>query len=279
MSPTPIIKPQTNKLFGLANLNLAKRVNQLPASAKALPEIQSISPSILNGPDKGTVVIFTGTGFKMTSSLVIYITSTNGAQKCPETKLLDMAGGTMASCVPGPGTEANMAVTISVDGEESLITAKTPRLTYLPPLILRTLGRWAPEKSTFDIIGTGFVKNRALLCRTGEGTDRLPTPGKVISTERVRCLLGSVPMGGTRSVNNIRLYVSQDDGDRWSSALVEEGGGLKWVGGSSAPPRNSLDFPTSMTIGLHRPNNKLPECVVAIEDALVKINSDPALMR
>ena len=123
------------------------------------------------------------------------------------------------SVVP-PGTAPDLAVTVVVDGRESLVTKNArAMLSYRQPVVFAVNVTWASEGSPVSVLGRDFSNTSHVLCRTGS-TQRA-SYGTYVSPTHVTCPLGTSRENAADASVPFDLFVSNDDGLRWTSNLSQ----------------------------------------------------------
>ena len=235
------------------------------------PDVLSVSPRVLS-VEGGETIMIEGTGFDDTGVPTVLL----GGKPCTLATAED-SFGTRVSCVTPPGTNGNVLVAVYARGSVS-VSAYT--VEYKKPLIRNINVTWGVEGSACLVSGSGFTTKAAILCKTGSGSS--PVRGVVLSSVQVVCPLGAgthdhdyaLRSLGTSPPRLSELYVSQDDGRRWSSPVRSRESVIRWTGGGEPPigtPR-----PKVIRFGILIGSNT-STCYRAIHDKLAEINSESSV--
>lgn len=90
---------------------------------------------------------------------------------------------------------------------------------YKLPRIKSVNMTWGVEGRSLAVEGEGFVNVPLLLCKY-RGDRGKPLRGEFFSSRLVTCPLGSsLQNDATGEVEKVQLYISMDEGERWSNAI------------------------------------------------------------
>ena len=91
---------------------------------------------------------------------------------------------------------------------------------------------WGVEGRSLAVEGEGFVNVPLFLCKY-RGDRGKPLRGEFFSSRLITCPLGSsLQNDATGEVEKVQLYISMDEGERWSNAIdFYHGAKIRWYTG------------------------------------------------
>ena len=91
---------------------------------------------------------------------------------------------------------------------------------------------WGVEGRSLAVEGEGFVNVPLFLCKY-RGDRGKPLRGEFLSSRLITCPLGSsLQNDATGEVEKVQLYISMDEGERWSNAIdFYHGAKIRWYTG------------------------------------------------
>ena len=165
-----------------------------------------------------------------------------------------------------------------MDGRESLVTNNArAMLSYRQPVVFAVNVTWASEGSPVSVLGRDFSNTSHVLCRTGS-TQRA-SYGTYVSPTHVTCPLGTSRENAADASVPFDLFVSNDDGLRWTSNLRLFGDHtIRWAQGGDKPSAQ-YPRPKKITIGVlmtREPESAI--CSTRIAEAVAAVNADLSLL-
>ena len=153
-------------------------------------------------------------------------------------------------CVPPHGVHGNLDIYIKARGSYNHVTPSSPQLSYAIPVLDSVNMTWGVQGGSIAVLGDGFVDVPLILCKY-EGQTNKPLYGEFRSSRLVVCPLGSPLEKSHGEFSSLRVYVSQDGGERWSSAVsFRPDAAIRWhTGLENVIPRDDKGAPPEVKIG------------------------------
>ena len=233
--------------------------SSLVAVKQIRPTLVSVFPAT-GSPEGGEVLTVKGTAFSLTEPITVYIGATG---RCVD---ITVISATELRCTNQRGVGGPLPVVVKVGMASSDTVAA---FSYAPPSIESMSRSWVVDGTRLALTGRYFVSvEGSLKCRLGSAAeDGIEMKAMVVDDNNMVCSIqtaSAVSSGSsagssatsaaaacvhaklgctTDAYRSKQLYVSNDNGERWSSAIITLLAPLQWYNGSLTVPLAHTSIP------------------------------------
>ena len=227
------------------------------AQQQKRPTLVSVFPAT-GSPEGGQVLTVKGTAFSSTEPITVYIGATG---RCVD---ITVISSTELRCTNQRGVGGPLPVVVKVGTTSSDTVAA---FSYAPPSIESMSRSWVVDGTRLALTGRYFVSvEGSLKCRLGSAAeDGIEMEATVVDDNNMVCsiqtasAISSATSAAAACVHpelgctpdayrSKQLYVSNDNGDRWSSAIITLLAPLRWYNGSGTVPLAHTPIPLYKSI-------------------------------